>query len=84
MCFVFQIEVVKILQELAESEPKPIPNIKGKDGQTYLQVGIKCSFFMQPYLIYMKNTATIEMVENGVNRPFYWLLSKYALISGIV
>ena len=30
------IKVVKILQELAESEPKAIPNIKGKDGQTYL------------------------------------------------
>ena len=30
------VKVVKILQELAESEPKPIPNIEGKDGQTYL------------------------------------------------
>ena len=29
-------KVVKILQELAESDPKVIPIIKGKDGQIYL------------------------------------------------
>ena len=30
------IKVVKILQALAIQNPKPIPNIKEKDGQTYL------------------------------------------------
>ena len=34
--FLPTLKVVKILKELAESEPKARPNIKGKDGQTYL------------------------------------------------
>ena len=29
-----KIKLVKILQELTESEPKAYPNIKGKDGPT--------------------------------------------------
>ena len=31
-----KIEKVKELQELVKSKPKTYPNIKGKDGQTYL------------------------------------------------
>ena len=36
--YIQEIKVVKILQELAESEPKAHPKIKGKDGQTFLNI----------------------------------------------
>ena len=44
-CGTIQIKVVKILQELAESEPKAHPIHQREDGTTYLNKQQDCSSF---------------------------------------
>ena len=79
-----KIKVVKILQELAESELKPIPNIKGKGKVTsmflaYMHSLIFKGIFFWAYRVCYLHTVELQwldenLFESGVVRAIEGLL----------
>ena len=64
------MKVVKILQELAESEPKPITNIKGKDGKTYLKKKTELQTINRV-------SSPFPSLAQGLDIIYIWLLMNF-------